>query len=155
MRLLTAVFLGGVLGASPALAQAPPAPEPPKAPAAKAPAKPPAAKAPEYDVKAEVTIKGVVEDFHESKMRGDHPGLHFILKTEAAPGAEPETVEVHACPVRFMSDLEFTIEKGDAITVLGSRPEAGGVVIAREITKGQMSLILRDAKTGEPIWTGR
>jgi len=154
MRLLTAVLLGGVLGASPALAQAPPAPEPPaKAPAAKAPAKAPAAKAPEYDVKAEVTLKGVVEDFHESKMRGDHPGLHFILKVET--GTETETVEVHACPVRFMSDLEFAIEKGDTLTVLGSRPEAGGLVIAREITKGQMSLILRDAKTGEPIWTGR
>jgi hypothetical protein len=120
------------------------------APPAKAPvAKPPAAKAPEYDVKAEVTIKGVVEDIHESKMRGDHPGLHFTLTTET------ETVEVHACPVRFMSELEFKIEKGDALTVVGSRPEAGGLVIAREITKGQMSLILRDAKTGEPIWTGR
>ena len=156
MRLLTAVLLGGVLGASPALAQAPPAPEPPaKAPATKAPAKPPAVKAPEYDVKAEVTLKGVVEDFHESKMRGDHPGLHFILKVETGTGTEPETVEVHACPVRFMSDLEFAIEKGDTLTVVGSRPEAGGLLIAREITKGQMSLILRDAKTGEPIWTGR
>ena len=75
MRVLFAVLLGGVLLAPPALAQAPPAPAPP----AKAPAPP--AKAPEYDVKAEVTITGVVEDFHESKMRGDHPGLHLILKT--------------------------------------------------------------------------
>jgi len=99
-------------------------------------------------VKAEVTIKGVVEDFHESKMRGDHPGLHVILKTET------ETVEVHACPVRFMSELEFKIEKGDTLTVVGSRPEAGGVVVAREITKGQTSLTVRDKK-GEPVWTGR
>ena len=143
MRLLTCVVLVGVLGAASARAQAPPAP-PAKSPAAKAPA----VKAPEYDVKAEVTIKGVVEDFHESKIRGDHPGLHLILKTET------ETVEVHACPIRFMSELEFKVEKGDALTVLGSRPEPGGVVIAREITKGQTSLILRD-KAGEPVWTGR
>jgi hypothetical protein len=135
MRLLAVVLLGGVLAAPPALAQAPPA-------------KAPEVKAPEYDPKAEVTITGVVEDFHESKMRGDHPGLHLILKTET------ETVEVHACPVRFMSELEFVIEKGDTITIVGSRPEAGGLVVAREITKGQTSLILRD-KTGEPIWTGR
>jgi hypothetical protein len=149
MRLLAAILLGGGLAAAPALGQEPPAPAPPaQAPAAKAPAKAPAAKAPEYDPKAEVTIKGVVEEIHESKTRGDHPGLHFVLTLET------ETVEVHACPVRFLSELEFTIEKGDTLTVLGSRPEAGGIVVAREITKGQTSLILRE-KTGAPIWTGR
>ena len=141
MRRLAAVLLGGFLAAPLASAQAPPAAAPP----AGAP-KAPAVKAPEYDTKAEVTIKGVVEDFHESKMRGDHPGLHLMLKMET------EAVEVHACPVRFMSDLEFAIEKGDEVTVVGSRPEAGGIVIAREITKGQTSLILRD-KTGAPVWT--
>jgi hypothetical protein len=135
MRVLTLILGGGLLLASPAWAQAPSAPAPP-------------AKVPEYDPKSEVTIKGVVEDFHESKVRGDHPGLHLVVKTEA------ETVEVHACPVRFMSELEFTIDKGDEITVVGSRPEAGGVLVAREITKGQTSLILRD-KNGEPVWTGR
>jgi hypothetical protein len=130
------------------MAQAPPDPAPPApAPPAQAPApKAPTGKAPEYDPKAVVTIKGVVDDIHESKTRGDHPGLHLILKTET------ETVEVHACPVRFMSDLEFVIERGDTLTVEGSRPEAGGIVVAREITKGQTSLILRD-KTGAPAWT--
>ncbi len=140
MRRLMAILIGGVLAGLPALAQAPPAQAPP--------AKSPGVKAPEYDPKAEVTIKGVVEDFHESKMRGDHPGLHLIVRTET------ETVEVHACPVRFIRELEFVIEKGDTITVAGSRPEAGGIVVAREITKGQTSLILRD-KTGAPVWTGR
>jgi hypothetical protein len=99
-------------------------------------------------VKTEVTIKGVVEDFHESQTRGDHPGLHLIVKTET------ETVEVHACPVRFMKELEFPIEKGDAVTIVGSRPQPDGVLVAREIMKGQTSLILRD-KTGAPVWTGR
>lgn len=133
MRLLFAV-LAAALAAAPALAQAP--------------AAPPAAKAPEYDPRAEVTIRGVVEDFHESKTRGDHPGLHLIVKTET------ETVEVHACPVRFMKELEFAIEKGDTITVFGSRPGGGEVVVAREVQKGQTSLILRD-KDGTPVWTGR
>jgi hypothetical protein len=143
MRLLAAV-LATALAAAPALAQAPAAPPPAKAPAAKAPA----AKVPEYDPKAEVTITGVVEDFHESKTRGDHPGLHLIVKTET------ETVEVHACPVRFMKELEFAIEKGDTITVTGSRPAGGEVLVAREVQKGQTSLILRD-KDGTPVWTGR
>ena len=140
MRVLTAVLLGGVFLATPALAQAPPVPAPP--------AKVPVAKAPEYDVKAEVTITGVVEDFHESKTRGDHPGLHLILKTEM------ETIEVHACPLRFMKDLEFTVDKGDTLTIVGSRPGGEGLVVAREITKGQTSLTLRD-KTGAPVWIGR
>ena len=43
-------------------------------------------------------------------------------------------------------------EKGDTLTVDGSRPEAGGILVAREITKGQVSLRLRD-KTGAPVWT--
>jgi hypothetical protein len=153
MRRLAAILLGSALLASPALAQAPSTPAPPaQAPPAAAPpaqgppAAAPPAKAPEYDPKAEVTITGVVEDFHEAKQRGDHPGLHLILKTET------ETIEVHACPVQFLAELEFTIDKGDTLTIVGSRPEGGGIVVAREITKGQTSLILRD-KTGAPIWT--
>ena len=131
MRILAAAFLGGVLAAPSLLAQAPPG-----------------QKAPEYDAGAVVTIRGTVEDFHESQKRGDHPGLHLILKTET------ETVEVHACPVRFLKELEFPIEKGDELKVVGSRPGGGGILVAREITKGQTSLILRDEK-GVPIWTGR
>lgn len=141
MKLFAATFLGGVLAAAPLIAQAPAAPAPP----AKAPA---AAKAPEYDPKAEVTFRGTVEDFHESQMRGDHPGLHLVVKTET------ESIEVHACPVRFMKELDFAIEKGDTVTVIGSRPGGTGVVVAREVTKGQTSLTLRE-KSGAPIWVGR
>ncbi len=148
MRRFAALLLGSCLAAPLAMAQAPPEPaQPAPAPPAQAPAtKAPDGKAPEYDPKAVVTIKGVVEDFHESKTKGDHPGLHIILKTET------ETVEVHTCPVSFMSDLEFTIEKGDTLTVEGSRPDPAGIVVAREIVKGQTGLILRD-KTGAPVWT--
>jgi hypothetical protein len=135
MRLLLTALLAGAFAGSPVLAQAPPA-------------KPGAPRAPEYEPAAEVTIQGTIEDFHESKMRGDHPGLHLMVKTET------ETVEVHACPVRFMKELEFELLKGDVVKVVGSRPAAAGVLVAREITKGQISLILRD-KTGAPVWTGR
>jgi hypothetical protein len=135
MRLLLRALLGAALAASPVLAQAPAT-------------KPSPAKAPEYDAKAEVLLQGVVEDFHESQVRGDHPGLHLIIKTET------ESVEVHACPVRFMKELDFAVDKGDTVKVTGSRPGGTGVVVAREIQKGQTSLILRD-KTGAPVWTGR
>jgi len=131
MRILVVVLLGGLLTAAPALAQAP--------------AKTTPAKAPSYDVRAEVTIAGVVGDFHESKARTDDPGLHLIVQTET------EAVEVHTCPVRFMKDLEFSVEKGEAVTIIGSRPGGTGIVLAREIKKGQTSLSCRDKK-GAPVW---
>lgn len=131
METLVVALLGGLLAAAPALVQAPPA----KAP-----------KTPAYDTKAEVTITGVVDDLHESKLRADHPGLHLIVKTET------EAVEVHTCPVRFMKDLEFGVEKAETVTVIGSRPGGTGVVLAREIKKGQTSLSCRD-KAGVPAWT--
>ena len=105
-------------------------------------------RAPEYDVSAEVTVKGVVTAIHESKVATDHPGLHLVLQTDT------ETVEVHACPVRFLSELGFALEVGDKLTVIGSRPKGASVMVAREITKGQLSLILRD-KTGTPNWLPR
>lgn len=135
MRVLLRALLGAALAASPVLAQAPATKTSPP-------------KAPEYDAKAEVVLQGVVEDFHESQVRGDHPGLHLIVKTET------ESVEVHACPVRFMKELDFALDKGDSVKVTGSRPGGTGLVVAREIQKGQTSLILRD-KTGAPVWTGR
>jgi len=105
-------------------------------------------RAPEYDPAFEVTVRGEVTAIHESKVSTDHPGLHLILQTET------ETVEVHACPVRFLSELEFTIEVGDKLSVIGSRRKGAAVMVAREITKGQLSLILRD-KAGTPNWLPR
>ena len=137
MRTLAVALLGGLLAAASALAQAPPT----KA----APSKAAPTKAPAYDAKAEVTITGVVEDLHESKLRTDHPGLHLIVKTEM------EALEVHTCPVAFMKDLEFTVEKGETVTIVGSRPGGTGIVLAREIKKGQTSLSCRD-KAGVPVW---
>jgi hypothetical protein len=129
MRRALVILIPAALGAAPAVAQAPP-------------------RAPEYDVNAEVTVRGEVTEIHESRLATDHPGLHLILKTET------ETVEVHACPARFLRELEFAIEIGDKLSVIGSRRKGATVMVAREITKGQLSLILRD-KTGAPNWLPR
>ena len=72
MGTLVVALLGGLLAAAPALAQAPPAKAAPKAPA--------------YDPKAEVTITGVVDDLHESKLRTDHPGLHLMRQDRDGGG---------------------------------------------------------------------
>jgi DNA/RNA endonuclease YhcR with UshA esterase domain len=129
MRVPAAVFAGALLAVAPALAQAPP-------------------RAPEYDVNAEVTVRGEVAEIHESKVATDHPGLHLVLRNEEG------TVEVHACPVRFLSELEFTVAVGDKLAVTGSRPKGAAVIVAREITRGQLSLVLRDKK-GVPNWLPR
>lgn len=129
MRGLRVTCFSALLAAAPALAQAP-------------------QKAPEYDVAAELTVRGEVTDIHESKVATDHPGLHLILTTEDG------TVEVHACPVRFLRELEFTIEIGDKLSAIGSRPKGARVIVAREITKGQLTLVLRDKK-GVPNWLPR
>jgi hypothetical protein len=100
----------------------------------------------EYDPAAETTVRGTVDAIHESKIASDHPGLHLVLKTE-----EGQTVEVHACPVRFLTDLEISIEKGDRLTVVGARSAGEEAIVAREIKRGTTTVILRDAK-GAPVW---
>jgi hypothetical protein len=102
----------------------------------------------EYDATTEVTVRGEVAATHESKVATDHPGLHLMLKTDK------ETVEVHACPVRFLSELDFTVRPGDTLTVTGSRKTDPAVIVARELRKGQLSLVLRDEK-GAPNWLPR
>lgn len=135
MKTLALALLGGLLAAAPAPGQAPAG----------------AKKAPAYDPQAEVTLTGIVEDSHVSRAAADHPGLHVMLKLGPATGAAAESVEVHTCPVRFLKDLEFTVAKGEQLTVVGSRPGGAGVVVARELTKGQISLTVRD-RAGKPIW---
>jgi hypothetical protein len=136
MRGLSTCLAGGVLLASVAVAQAPA----PKAPAAKAPG---------YDIAAVVTVTGVVRDHHESTAPADHPGLHLVVQV----AAETEPVEVHTCPMRFLKALDFAVETGDTLTIVGSRPSGGPIVVARELKKGNLSLNVRDAK-GEPLWLG-
>jgi hypothetical protein len=104
--------------------------------------------APEYDRGAELTLRGEVVETHESQVATDHPGLHLVLKSET------ETVEVHTCPVHFLEELAFPIEVGDTLTVTGSRRKGTNVVVARKLTKGQLSLIVRD-ETGAPNWLPR
>jgi hypothetical protein len=67
------------------------------------------------------------------------------------PVAEANTVEVHACPMDLLGYLDFLIEEGDELTITGSRPAAGPIIIAREIVKGTVKLQVRDAE-GVPIW---
>lgn len=104
-----------------------------------------------YNPSTETTITGTVDDVKNlpSPGRGGG-GLHLTVAATAGP------VEVHVGPASFVTAKNVTFAKGDTLTVVGSKATIAGqeVLIAREITKGDQVLTLRDAK-GLPLWAGR
>jgi hypothetical protein len=104
-----------------------------------------------YNPATEATMTGTVEsvDHMPSPGRGGG-GLHLKLTAPSGP------IEVHVGPSSFVASKNMTFAKGDTLTVIGSKVTMSGqeVLIAREITKGDQVLTLRDAK-GFPLWSGR
>ena len=105
---------------------------------------------PVYNVATEVTLSGTVDDVKTVPGPGMQVGVHIMLKSAAG------TLQVDLGPEWFMSQQKYTLVKGDAISVAGSRVKVGAtdMVIAREITKGTETMTFRDAK-GFPKWSGR
>ena len=104
--------------------------------------------APKYDVSKEVTIKGTIEDVQEMTMPKGEVGVHLMVKTADA------IIEVRLCPSGFLKDLEIQFEKGQAVTITGSKVSIAekDVILAREVVQGNNTLTLRD-KQGGPVWT--
>lgn len=104
---------------------------------------------PRYDPKAEVTVKGSVEEVKEYPSRGGwHTGQHVTLKTDAG------SLDVHLGPTDYWKKHGFELVKGDSIEVTGSKSKVDGteVVLAREVKKGEKALTLRNAQ-GVPAWS--
>lgn len=102
---------------------------------------------PKYDPKSEITLKGIVEDVKNVTTNGEN-AIHLMVKSG-------ETVqEVCLCPKAFLDEVAVEFAKGDEIEVTGSKQktDGGDVVLAREIVKGNNTLVLRD-KQGNPVWT--
>ena len=103
-----------------------------------------------YDPATETTLSGTVEEVLTIPGPGKGPGgMHLMLRTEAGVS------EVHVGPVTFISAQGFVVAAGDAITVTGSKVTVQGkeAILAREITRGEQSLTLRDDR-GVPLWSG-
>ena len=104
-----------------------------------------------YNPATETTLTGTIDSIETlpSPGRGGG-GLHLILAAPSGP------IEVHVGPASFVASKNLSFAKGDTLTVVGSKLTMAGqeVVIAREITKGDQVLTLRDAK-GFPLWSGR
>ncbi len=104
---------------------------------------------PKYDVANEVKVKGSVE---EVKLIGtaEPKDTHLILKTDKG------LVEICLCPAKFLTEMDMSFVKGDKLEVTGAKTKEGAdgveVILAREIVRGENTLVLRD-KNGGPVWT--
>jgi hypothetical protein len=100
-----------------------------------------------YDTATETKIKGTVEEIRPAASSSKTAAIDLMLKGESA------TVEVSLCPKPFLDDLGVTFAKGDSLEITGSKVKRGDLeqVLAREVVKGNDTVVLRD-KTGKPVW---
>ena len=100
-----------------------------------------------YDFQTTETLKGEIVSLDSFSSRRGFPGTHLMVQTDK------ETIEVHLAPSWFLAEQEFDLISQDKITVIGSRINVDGqdAIIAREIIKGDRTLVLRDGD-GFPIW---
>lgn len=65
-----------------------------------------------------------------------------------------EIVDVYLCPESFLEEIGVGFSKGDEIVVTGSKvkPDGADLVLAREVVRGNDTLVLRDDK-GIPVWS--
>ncbi len=103
------------------------------------------ASGPKYDLHAETTVKGTVEDVKLPPKASEI--AHLMLKNGT------EVVDVYLCPKSFLDDMGVNFTKGEEIAVTGSKvkQDGGDIVLAREVVKGNDTVTLRD-RTGAPVW---
>ncbi|MEW6209930.1 MAG: DNA-binding protein [Acidobacteriota bacterium] len=103
---------------------------------------------PRYDPTSEMTVKGSVEEVKQVTSPMGWNGTHLTVKTDS------ETLEVHIGPTFYLEEQKFTFATGDQIEVTGSKVKCEGVdaLLAREVKKGDKTLLLRNAQ-GIPLWS--
>jgi hypothetical protein len=104
---------------------------------------------PKYDPAAEAAFKGTVEEVKDRQcpMSGGL-GSHLILRL-----SPNKTIEVHLATTKFVRNYDLVFNKGDVVTVIGTKLQFEGVdtIFAREVTRGTETFTFR-AKDGTPIW---
>ncbi|WP_262562622.1 hypothetical protein [Acaryochloris sp. CCMEE 5410] len=75
-------------------------------------------------------------------------GVHLQLR------ADEGNVEIRLGPTWYFEEQNFIVQKGDKITLTGSRVEVDNqpAVIAAAVTKADVTLKLRDQE-GIPVWS--
>ena len=102
---------------------------------------------PKYDTSTETKIKGTIEDLKIPEKGHEKEIVHLTMKDG------DQNLDIYVCPKSFMDDMGVTFSKGDEITFTGSKVKQDGadMMLAREIVKGQDTLVFRDDK-GKPVW---
>jgi len=103
----------------------------------------------QFDTNSLVTLRGWVVRLESFRPGGGaSPGLQAIVQSGA------DKVVVHLGPRWFLERQELQLQPRDPVAVEGSKIPMGGasVVIARAISVGERSLVLRDA-VGSPAWS--
>ncbi len=115
--------------------------------AAQRASRPAPAPEPVYDPATEIALDGTVDEVKELTMLSRTDLRRIVLRTAEGP------VLVQLGPSSFLKSQDFHCDHGDALTLVGSRvPSQGGsIVLARSVTKGDRTLVLRDAE-GRPEW---
>ena len=102
---------------------------------------------PKYDTATETEINGTIEDIKPAAGDRKTALIGLMVKSESA------TVQVSLCSKPFLDGLGVAFAKGDKLEITGSKVKRGDLeqVLAREVVKGNDTIVLRD-KTGQPVW---
>ncbi len=105
----------------------------------------------EYDADTIETIEGEVVEvtYNPGRRNAARMGVHMMVATDS------DTMSVHLGPVWYLEQQEEKIEKGDQLTITGSRITYDGTpaLVAAEVKREEMTLRLRD-QDGYPLWRG-
>ena len=105
---------------------------------------------PTYDLHAEMKTKGVIDEVNLMSVGTRKDFTELIIKNG------DEKIHIYVCPKPFAEEMAISFSKGDQIAVTGSKVkhEGADVILARELVKGEETLLFRDAK-GTPVWDAR
>ena len=125
-----------------------------------------------YNPANETTVKGTIEEVKTVPGRHGWNGTHLTLRVKndvtdvhenidkgkvvsEETTKQGRTVDVHLGPSTFLKDKGISFSKGDQIEVTGATAKLGDseALIAREVRKGDKTLVLRDTQ-GFPKWSG-
>jgi len=103
---------------------------------------------PKYDLSTESKMKATVQEVKLPPKGSEKEIAHLLVKIGA------DTIDVYLCPKVFLDDLGVNFSQGEEIVLTGSRIKQGEteLILAREIVRGNDTLVLRDEK-GNPIWS--
>ena len=100
---------------------------------------------PDYDAARETVLTGTVKRTM-AYLHDGPPAVHLIV---AVNGRD---VAVHLAPPSFLQEQGFEFRAGDQVTIVGALQKDEPHYHARNVTKGNRTLTLRDAR-GFPLWS--